>query len=57
MSVVAEVAHARDAETATTQQVYFLCLLTVRCDWPSVHMSRLGQEGGVSVSIFRVPGK
>ena len=43
MSVVAEVAHARDTETATTQQVDFLCLLTVRCDWSSVHMLRLGQ--------------
>ena len=50
MSVVAEVAHARDAEAATNQQVDFLCLLTV---WSSVHMSREWCERvGVSLSGY-----
>ena len=35
-------------ETQRLQQINrfdFQCLLTVRCDWSSVHMSRLGQGG------------
>ena len=53
MSVVAEVAHARDTEAATNQQVDFLCLLTVRFDWSSVHMSREWCERvGVSLSGY-----